>query len=141
MSNNTSLLAFYYPGAVISPYWAKKALLFFDGIALLTPRLNAPPEQYFTRLPQQLHESESVAKQVALGIEMMDRGLVRIISPDDLMDKNKLELFAMEITNLISSGTFDDLKYINFSKEAWIHRSKFGFEVDSGLAKMIVEEL
>ena len=89
-------VAFYYPG----PIWysgesIKNLLLFFDGVALLVPK-------YMKGRPEQLDP--------VLAKPLRKQGLLHLLEPESLVDKNATKELATALGVLISSGKFDHLK-------------------------------
>ena len=119
-------VAFYYPGPFwYSAAWVKNLLLFFDGIALLVPT-------YMKNRPSVL-EPEMV-------IPLTKAGLLHILEPEVLVDKQATEQLAMSLTDIITSGALDSLskKRTKFQELSW---SRLGGYGDESLARMIFEEL
>ncbi len=119
-------LAFYYPGPMWRlGDWVKNLLLFFDGIALLVPEyMRDRPALLDPAIAQGLHE----------------RGLLHIFEPEKLVDKEATEQLAMVMTNIITTGSLDELA----TEDTHFHElsySRLGMRGDVGLARMIYEEL
>jgi hypothetical protein len=119
-------VAFYYPGPFWhSASWIKNLLLFFDGIALLIPA-------YMRDRPAVLEPE--------MAIPLTEAGLLHILEPEALVDKEATEHLTAALTNVLTSGALDSLttKRIKFEELSWSRLGGYGNE---GLATMIVEEL
>src|SRR6266436_8132615 len=87
--------AFYYPGHIWgSGEWIKNLILFFDGIALLVP-------EYKKAEPELLNPY--------IATPLADRGLLRILSADSIVDENATRRLAGAMAQFISSGALDKL--------------------------------
>ncbi|MEJ7784633.1 MAG: hypothetical protein WKF96_07505 [Solirubrobacteraceae bacterium] len=117
--------AFYYPGVIWrSGDWIKSLVLFFDRVALLVP-------DYMKDRPLQLDPA------IVAGLE--EAGLLVILSPETLIDKEATERLSTEMTRIIVAGALDNLpSYGQFAELSW---SRLGGVGDPGLAQMIFEEL
>lgn len=102
----------------------KNLLLFFDGIAILLPRYMAG--------------RESMADPVLAG-PLRDLGLLRVLEPEVFVDQEVTEQLLAAVTELITSGAFDDLNRDTHYAE--LSQSRMGWDADIELSKMIVEEL
>jgi hypothetical protein len=124
MSNHRHA-AFYYPGVIWrDASWVKSLALFFDEIALLVPD--------YMRDRLQLLDPAIVA-----GLE--EAGLLRILSPESLVDNNAAEQLASTLGDVIASGVLDELPHAGpFQELSW---SRMGGLGDPELAQMIFEEL
>lgn len=119
-------MAFYYPNPSWSdPLWAKTMLLFFDGIALLTPTYMRD---------RVLHGRAELAGA------LHDRGLLKILEPEAFIDRAATEALASRMTDYIVSGALDRLasEHTDFHTLSY---SRLGGMADAGLADMIVDEL
>jgi hypothetical protein len=118
-------VAFYYPGVIWrDPNWVKSLALFFDEIALLVP-------DYMRDRPQLLDPS------IVAGLE--EAGLLRILSPESLVDDEAAERLASTLGDIIASGALDELPHAGpFQELSW---SRMGGLGDPELAQMIFEEL
>jgi hypothetical protein len=121
-------LAYYYP----QPYWAggesdemKNLLLFFDGIAIL--------------LPGYMSGRETAADPVVAG-PLREKGLLRILEPEEFVDQKATEALIAAVTKLITEGAFDDLERPKYGY-AELSRSRMGWDADVELSEMITEEL
>jgi hypothetical protein len=126
MADETPELAFYYPAFMWhDARWVKNIVLFFDGVALLVP-------EYMKRRPF------DVDPAIATGLE--EHGLLTILEPESFIDQASAELLASQLTDIIASGALDalDRQTSSFGELSY---SRLGYEVDPGLAGMIVEEL
>lgn len=129
--NNTSTVhlpefAFYYPGHIWgSGEWIKNLILFFDGIALLVPEYKR-------------FEPELLDPYIAT--PLADRGLLRILSADSVVDEDATRRLAEAITHFISSGALDKLAG---EKTAFheLSRSRLGYYGDQKLSEAILKEL
>ena len=119
-------VAFYYPG----PVWhsgdeLKTLLLFFDGIALLVPRyMREKPEKHDPVLAGPLRKA----------------GLLHLLEPESLVDKDATQQLAAAVGGLIQVGAFDDLE-----KDGTVFHelsySRLGSYGDPELAEGILKEL
>ncbi len=126
LTNATPEIAFYYPDPVWHRGdWVKNLILFFDGIALLVP-------EYIRDKP--FYSDPAIAE----GLDQ--HGLLHIIEPEKVVDKNATEELAMAMTDIIVSGALDKLasEGTRFHELSW---SRLGYQGDAGLAQMIFEEL
>lgn len=130
MSTSTPLaikdVAFYYPGPFwYSTGWIKNLLLFFDGLALLVP-------SYMRDRPSIL-EPEMV-------VPLTNEGLLHLLEPETLVDRQATEQLATALTDIITSGALDPLtkERTKFQELSW---SRLGGYGDESLARMILEEL
>ena len=119
-------VAFYYPNWMWrSDDAIKNLLLFFDGIALLVP-------EYMQERP------ERVVPEIAT--PLLDKKLLHLLKPEEMIDQEMTEKLVEVLTDIITSGALDSL-----AKEQTIFhelsRSRLGRSGDSGLFKMIIEEL
>jgi hypothetical protein len=117
--------AFYYPGVIWRDAgWVKSLALFFDEIALLVP-------DYMHDRPELLDPA------VVAGLE--EAGLLRILSPESMVDDDAAEQLATTIGDVIASGALDELPHAGpFQELSW---SRMGGLGDPELAQMIFEEL
>ena len=119
--------AYYYP----APYWSsgdsdwiKSLLLFFDDVAIL--------------LPDYMYGRHTDADPT-LADPLEDRGLLRVLEPNDWVDEEVAEKLAEVIVELLTNGAFDDLgKTKYFAK---LSRSRMGYGADVKLAEFLVDEL
>ena len=87
--------AFYYPGVIWrSGDWIKSLVLFFDRVALLVP-------DYMKDRPLRLDPA------IVAGLE--EAGLLVILSPETLIDKEATERLSTEMTRIIVAGALDNL--------------------------------
>ncbi|MFN2627983.1 MAG: hypothetical protein ABR569_05015, partial [Gaiellaceae bacterium] len=117
--------AFYYPGVIWhDPDWIKSLTLFFDEIALLVP-------DYMRERPHLLDPA------IAEGLQQA--GLLRILSPEDLIDRAASEALASGIADVLAGGALDQLPAAGpFQALSWSRMGGYG---DEGLARMLLEEL
>jgi hypothetical protein len=117
--------AFYYPGVIWHDAgWVKSLALFFDDVALLVP-------DYMRDRPLRLDP--------AIAEPLQDAGLLRILSPEQLVGGDASEKLATTMTDIIASGALDDLpRKGRFEELSW---SRMGGVGDPGLARMVFEEL
>ncbi|MGH9737245.1 MAG: hypothetical protein ACRD4X_01485 [Candidatus Acidiferrales bacterium] len=121
-------VAFYYPGPVWSNGdWIKNLILFFDGVALLVPN-------YIRDKPH------VVDPAIAAGLE--NAGLLHILEPEKIIDKESTEKLANAITQAIASGAFDSIAQSDagavFHELSYSRLGSFG---DPGIAKAILQQL
>ena len=125
-SSETPSFAFYYPGALWrSSDWVKSLLLFFDGIALLVPN-------YMKERPEFLDPS--------IAIPLREQGLLEILEPESLVDKDATLALGDGLAELISAGAFDELA----SEGTAFHElsySRLGGYGDEAIARSILGEL
>ena len=120
-------IAYYYP----APYWGhresdwvKSLLLFFDQVAIL--------------LPSYMHGRHVIADPTLAG-PLEERGLLRVLDPDEWVDEGMANHLAEIVVELLTSGVFDDL-----SRETHFHElsySRLGYRADVELADFLVDEL
>jgi len=120
-------VAYYYP----APYWhydevdqVKALLLFFDQIAILRPR-------YMSGI-------ERLTDPVLAG-PLRDLDILKVLEPEEFVDRQMTEDLATAMVSLLTSGTFDDLDR-NFHFQE-LSQSRVGWGADVGLASMLTEEL
>ena len=120
-------VAYYYPPTYWGWHdsgWVKSLLLFFDELAIL--------------LPDYMY-GRHVAADPALVIPLQERGLLRVLEPNDWIDEETAESLAEVMVELLTVGAFDELpKDVQFRE---LSQSRIGYGVDVGLADMLVEEL
>ena len=125
--NNHQDIAYYYPApywSVRESSWVKSLLLFFDEVAILLPRY--------------MHGRHQAADPTLVE-PLEDRGLLRVLEPNDWIDEKMANQLAEIIVELLTNGTFDDLP-----KEKYFHalsQSRLGYGADVGLADFLVDEL
>ena len=119
--------AYYYP----APYWAlresdwvKSLLLFFDDIAIL--------------LPNYMYGWHTAADPT-LAQPLEDRGLLRVLDPNDWVDQEVAGKLADTIIELLANGVFDDLPKTEYFAE--LSQSRIGYGADVKLAESVVAEL
>ena len=119
--------AYYYP----APYWVfeesdwvKSLLLFFDDIAIL--------------LPNYMH-GRNTAADPTLAEPLEDRGLLRVLDPNDWVDQEVAGKLAETIIELLANSVFDDLPETEYFAE--MSQSRIGYGADVKLAKSVVVEL
>lgn len=113
------------------PYWrtrdsdlVKSLLLFFDGVALLTP-------DYMRDRPFEMDPS--------LAEPLADQGLLHILSPEQLVDEQIAVSLADLFEGLLTSGSLDDLdRNLPFAE---ISNSRLGLDVSPTLMNPLVELL
>jgi len=119
-------VAFYYPGPFwYSASWVKNLLLFFDGLALLVPT-------YMRDRPSALEPE--------MAVPLTSEGLLHILEPEALVDRQATEQLATALVDIIASGALDPLTKTptKFQELSW---SRLGGYGDENLARMILEEL
>lgn len=125
-TNDLPEIAFYYPGTIWnSVEWIKNLILFFDGVGLLVPEYMK--DRPFISDPA-----------IAEGLDMY--GLLHILEPEKLIDKDATNKLATVMTDIITSGELDVLAKENTAFHE-ISYSRLGGSGDAGLAQMIFEEL
>lgn len=117
--------AFYYPGVMWHDAgWVKSLVLFFDEVALLVP-------DYMRERPLSLDPAIAEPLEAA--------GLLRILSPEELVGQDATEKLASAMTDVITSGALDNLPpQGRFEELSW---SRMGGLADPDLARMVFEEL
>ena len=119
-------VAFYYPNQYFyDPDWAKNLILFFDGIGMLIPKYM---------------KDHSNCDDHAIIAGLKEHGLFHVIEPETAVDKDATHLLASKLVDIIVSGVLDEL---NNEETAFgsISKSRLGFEGDTEIAQMILEEL
>jgi hypothetical protein len=118
-------IAYYYPNPMWNHGdWVKSLIVFFDGVALLVP-------EYMKDKP------EMVDPAIVAGLKQHD--LLHILHPETVIDAKATEQLASTLTDIITSGTLDDLPLDTDFHE--LSMSRLGYLGDSGLAEMIFDEL
>lgn len=120
-------VAYYYRETFWGPQesgWAKSLLLFFDQIAIL--------------LPHYMYGLHSMADPATV-IPLEDRGLLRVLEPNDWIDQHAAESLAESVIGLLADGAFDDLPDDVDFKE--LSNSRMGHGVDVDLSEWLVDEL
>ena len=119
--------AYYNP----APYWhlgesgwIKSLLLFFDDVAILLP-------DYM--------RGRHIEADPALVEPLEDRGLLRVLEPTDWVDQDVARQLSDVIVNLLTNGTFDDLRKTEYFAE--LSQSRIGYGADVELARSLVETL
>ncbi|MYE07990.1 MAG: hypothetical protein F4138_08155 [Acidimicrobiia bacterium] len=90
-------VAYYYPAPYWGEYdsgWVKSLLLFFDQLSIL--------------LPGYMYGRHAAADP-SMVIPLEERGLLKILEPNDWIDEETAERLAEVIVELLTSGAFDDL--------------------------------
>ena len=119
--------AYYYP----APYWSledsdwiKSLLLFFDDVAIL--------------LPHYMYGRHTVADPT-LAEPLEDRGLLRVLEPNDWIDEEIAGKLAEVVVELLTNGAFNDLPKVDSFAE--LSQSRMGYGADVKLAGFLVDEL
>ena len=112
--------AYYYP----APYWRledsdwiKSLLLFFDDVAIL--------------LPHYMYGRHTVADPT-LAEPLEDRGLLRVLEPNDWIDEEIAGKLAEVVVELLTNGAFNDLPKVDSFAE--LSQSRMGYGTDVKLA-------
>lgn len=120
-------VAYYYPAPYWGAYdsgWVKSLLLFFDQLAILLP-------QYM--------QGRHRAADPAMVMPLEERGLLRVLEPNDWIDQDTAETLAELVVGLLAEGVFDGLREnVDFRELSY---SRMGHGVDMNLAEWLVEEL
>ncbi len=119
-------IAFYYPGPFwYSGNWIKNLILFFDGIGLLVP-------SYMKERPGEVDP--------AIAGALKDKGLLYILEPETLVDKQATKQLATAMTKIIKSGALD---HLGKEKTAFheLSYSRLGGYGDERLANSILKQL
>ena len=119
--------AYYYP----APYWGledsdwiKSLLLFFDDVAIL--------------LPDYMYGRHTDADPT-LAEPLEDRGLLRVLEPNDWVDEEIAGKLAEVVVELLTNGAFNDLPKAEYFAE--LSQSRIGYGADVKLAGFLVDEL
>ncbi len=127
MTDETPEVAYYYP----PPYWSsgesswvKSLLLFFDQVAIL--------------LPEYMHGRHTAADPT-LAEPLEERGLLRVLEPNVWVDQAMAERLATVVVELLTRGTFNNLREATYFAE--LSQSRLGYGADVELASWLVEEL
>jgi len=127
MADDATEVAYYYP----APFWlagegswVKSLLLFFDQVSIL--------------LPGYMHGRHSAADPTLVE-PLEDKGLLRVLEPNDWVDQAMTEKLAGTIVNLLTAGAFDDLPEPQYFAE--LSQSRIGYGADVSLASWLVDEL
>lgn len=119
-------IGFYYPNQFwYSGDWIKNLILFFDGVGLLVPDY----------MQDRLEQSDP-----AIVGGLRDHGLLHVLEPETVVDKDAAEQLAAAMAEVISSGALDELEGRD-TAFAELSMSRLGFRGDADLSRMIVEEL
>ena len=125
-------IAFYYPGQYWSePDWVKNLVLFFDGIGMLIP----------SYMPDQGRWDD-----VPVIESLKDRGLFRVIRPEEHVGPEETSALATAIQNIADSGGLDPLTHRSgqsaFRSEfGSLSMSRMGFFGDHAMAEGIFHSL
>jgi hypothetical protein len=118
-------------GFLPHPYWVgrqgdlvKSLLLFFDGVALLTP-------DYMQQQPFRVDP--------ALAEPLADRGLLHILSPEQLVDEQVAASLADLLEGLLAGGQLDDLDRAESFVE--LSESRLGLRVSPALMAPLLDAL
>ena len=119
--------AYYYP----APYWSlresdwvKSLLLFFDDIAILLPNYM---------------RGRHTAADPTLAEPLEDRGLLRVLDPNDWVDQEVARTLGEIIIKLLTNGVFDDLPKAEYFAE--LSQSRIGYSADVKLADCVAAKL
>lgn len=120
-------VAYYYP----APYWMsreggwiKSLLLFFDAVAIL--------------LPDYMYGRQTEA-DASLAGPLEELGLLKVLEPNEWVDREATERLTEIIRGLLGNGAFDGLPDAGHYAE--LSRSRMGYGADIDLAKSLVEDL
>jgi hypothetical protein len=118
-------IAFYYPGPIWhSSDWIKTLILFFDGVGILLP-------DYMKGKLE--HEDPATA------IPLLEKGLLHVLEPEKVVDKQATKQLGETMGELIKSGVLDKLpKDIRFHE---ISYSRMGGYGDEKIARDLLEQL
>ena len=119
--------AYYYP----APYWrgrdsgwVKSLLLFFDDVAILLPDYMGGRHR---------------AADPRLVEHLEDRGLLRVLEPNDWISGDIADKLSNVILELLTNGAFDGLGSADYFAE--LSRSRMGYGADVELTDFLVDEL
>ncbi len=127
MVDDTPEVAYYYPATFWRPgegSWVKSLLLFFDQVAILLP-------DYM--------RGRNIAADPTLAGPLQDRGLLRVLEPNEWVDQAMAEKLATVVVELLTTGAFDDLPEEPYFAE--LSQSRIGYGADVALASWLVDEL
>jgi len=99
-------------------------LLFFDQVAIL--------------LPEYMHGRHTAADPT-LAEPLEERGLLRVLEPNVWVDQAMAERLATVVVELLTRGTFNNLREATYFAE--LSQSRLGYGADVELASWLVEEL
>lgn len=118
-------LAYLYPEPLWrSGEWVKNVLLLFDGVTLL--------------VPDYMHDAPSRI-DVEIGQPLQELGLLRVLSPELLVDAEVTSRLVTILVDLIADGAFDDLPQATVFHN--LSHSRLGYVGDPALSRMVIEEL
>lgn len=124
--------AFYYPGQHWRDVdWIKNLVCFFDGIAMLVPY----------DMPNPLHSEDD-----PIAWALKDHGLLRVLRPERVIDREATETLAEKFGEIITSGRLDHLTHersentIKTDFEA-LAKAKLGVHINKELANSIFRAL
>src|SRR5579863_8232695 len=118
-------IAFYYPGPMWHyDDWIKTMIMFFDGIGILLPDyLRGKPER----------------EDPAIAIPLHEQGLLHILEPEIIVDKNATEKLSAAMKEIIDYGVLETLdKNGEFHEISYSRMGGFGEE---SLARQLLETL
>lgn len=117
-------IAYYYPEPIWEDgNWAKNLLLYFDGISILVP-------EYMT--DRILSHDEAVTSG------LINAGLLHILRPEKIVEKDVAKHLVQRIENLLYSGALDNLQPGEFHR---ISYSRAGFKnFDAAAAIELLQE-
>ena len=127
MTDNAPEVAYYYPATFWSSgegSWVKSLLLFFDQVAILLP-------SYM--------RGRNIAADPTLAGPLEDRGLLRVLEPNNWIDQAMAEKLATVVVELLATGAFDHLPEQQYFAE--LSQSRIGYGADMALASWLVDEL
>jgi hypothetical protein len=118
-------LAYLYPEPLWrSGEWVKNVLLLFDGVTLLVP-------DYMREAPARV--------DVEIGQPLEEMGLLRVLSPEQLVDADVTSRLVTVLVDLIAAGAFDELPSAGVFHN--LSYSRLGYRGDPSLSRMVIEEL
>ena len=124
--------AFYYPGQHWRDVeWIKNLVCFFDGIAMLVPY----------DMPNPLHSEDD-----PIAWALKDHGLLRVLRPERIIDREATETLAERFGEIITSGRLDHLTHersentVKTDFEA-LAKAKLGAHINEELANSIFQAL
>ena len=125
--NDRPEVAYYYPAPFWSSHesgWVKSLLLFFDQLAIL--------------LPDYMYGQHGIADP-SMVEPLEERGLLRVLEPDDWIDKEAAESLTGAVDGLLAAGAFDALpQNVGFHELSY---SRMCYGVDLELAEALVARL
>ena len=96
------------------------------------------PDEVAILLPHYMYGQHQAADPTLVD-PLEDRGLLRVLEPNDWINEKMANQLAEIIVELLANGTFDDLPKEKYFQE--LSQSRLGYSADIGLADFLVDEL